>query len=342
MRPGIRRRIGTIARRGGAVLLAAVVAGVGYEEVGRRRDRERLPQIGRSVDIGGRSLNIYCSGEGSPAVILDAGAGEPGYAWSEIQPEIAEFTCACWFDRAGLGWSDPGPFPHTSEATARDLHELLHRAGVPPPYVLVGHSLGGLDVRVYNRLYPSEVAGMVLVESAHEDEPLRAPKAFLGHSAPRVLWYPIYLVAWSAGRVGLVRLLGGSAPLPEDPSQRTRDQILEALRRRPEAVVTSMGDASAPDSYAQARAAGGLGDRPLVVLTRGTPFDGGGDAETDRQAAEYSRVWVHEMQAQLARLSTRGRQVVVENAGHGIPEEAPGAVADAVREVVAAVRAGRM
>src|SRR6185436_3890912 len=90
-------------------LLIAAAAGLIYEEVGRRQDRKRLPQIGQSVDIGGRTLNLYCSGEGSPTVILDTGAGGPGYAWSHIQPEIAKFTRACWYDRAGHGWSDPGP-----------------------------------------------------------------------------------------------------------------------------------------------------------------------------------------------------------------------------------------
>ena len=159
----ISRAIRVTLKSFGVVLLIAIVVGIVYEQVGQRQDRKRLPQIGRSVDIGGRSLNIYCSGEGSPTVILDSGGGNPGYAWAHIQPEIAKFTRACWYDRAGEGWSDPGPFPRTSAAIAKDLHELLQRAGVPPPYVLVGHSFGGLNARVYNGLYPNEVASMVLV-----------------------------------------------------------------------------------------------------------------------------------------------------------------------------------
>src|SRR2546428_3455024 len=118
------------------LIVMALIAGVIYEQLGERRDRQRLPQIGQSIDIGGRTLNIYCSGEGSPAIILDTGASEPGYSWSNIQPELAKFTRACWYDRAGEGWSDRGPYPRTSAAIANDLHELLHRAGIPPPYVL--------------------------------------------------------------------------------------------------------------------------------------------------------------------------------------------------------------
>jgi pimeloyl-ACP methyl ester carboxylesterase len=155
-----KRALRRILKVAGVTLLTAVTAGIIYEEVGRRRDRKRLPQIGQSVDIGGRSMNIYCSGEGSPVVIFDPpGAEVPGYHWSHIQPEVAKFTRACWYDRAGTGWSDPGPYPRTSEEMAKDLHELLKRAGVPAPYVLVGASSGGLNARVYNGRFTKEVAG---------------------------------------------------------------------------------------------------------------------------------------------------------------------------------------
>lgn len=148
----VRRGIKVALKSSGVVLMLLVIAGIIYEQVGQRRDRQRLPQIGQSVDIDGRNLNIYCSGEVNPTVVFDSGAGSPGYAWSHIQPEVARFTRACWYDRAGEGWSDPGPFPRNSAAIAQDLHALLQRAGVAPPYVLVGHSAGGLNVRVYNGL----------------------------------------------------------------------------------------------------------------------------------------------------------------------------------------------
>ena len=98
----------------GVAIVAAVVAGVTYEQVGRRQDRMRYPQIGRSVDIGGRTLNVYCLGEGSPTVIFDSGGHTAGYEWIAVQPQVAKFTRACWYDRASYGWSDPGPLPRTS------------------------------------------------------------------------------------------------------------------------------------------------------------------------------------------------------------------------------------
>ncbi len=135
----------------GLVLL--VTAGFSYEQFGEWRDQHRFPQVGRSVDIGGRSLNLYCSGSGSPAVVMDSGAGAPGYGWKLVEPGIAKLTRACWYDRAGYGWSDPAPRTRTAADIAEDLHKLLHAAGIPPPYVLVGHSLGGFHVRVFAAHY---------------------------------------------------------------------------------------------------------------------------------------------------------------------------------------------
>jgi pimeloyl-ACP methyl ester carboxylesterase len=322
-----------------AALLVALLGGSVYEQIGRRRDRQRLPQIGRSVDIGGRVLNLYCSGEGSPTVILDTGLGDPGFAWSHIQPEIAKLTRACWYDRAGDGWSDPGPFPRTSEAMARDLHELLRRAEIPGPYVLVGHSLGGLNARVYNGLYPDDVAGAVLVDAAHEDEPRRAPDFMLApFQPPRYLWRPIWIAAQAALAVGLIRLTTPRVELPADRAARTREQVVRALRQQPKAIATLAGDASGPDSYAQAERAGGFGDRPLIVLTQGKVEMPPSPTAMDREWAAYVQVWMHEIQPKLARLSTRGRQVIVTESGHRIHEEAPQAVIAAVREVLAEVR----
>lgn len=323
------------------VIVLLAVAGVLYERAGARRDLARLPQVGRSVDIGGRSLNIFCSGEGAPAVIFDSGSGESGISWSHIQPQIATLTRACWFDRAGYGWSDPGPFPRTSAAMSADLHELLHRAAIPPPYILVGHSLGGLNARVYTGLYPSDVAGAVLVDAAHEDEPRRAPRSMLGWTAPRWLWRPIWVAARTARAVGLIRLLQRRVDLPADPRLRTREQIVAALRAQPKTAAT-LADASTPETYAEAERAGGFGDRPLIVLTRGrVPVLPPDATEEDRQFAEYERIWMHEIQPKLARLSSRGRQIIVPQSGHGIPDEAPHAIVSAVQEVLTQVRGTR-
>jgi len=317
-------------------IAAGLVSGIVYEQIGRRRDRGRIPQVGKSVDIGGRALNIFCSGTGGPPVIFESGGDGPGLEWASIQTEVAKFAQACWYDRAGIGWSDRGPFPRTSAAIASDLHELLKRAGVPAPYVLAGASFGGLNSRVYNGLYPNEVAGMVLVDSAHEDESLRAPKFYLGRTAPRFLWHPLHLAFQTAALVGLVRLTQSSSEQAKSPPEMTRDEIIAALRQQPKSVVNNASTGIVlPESYAQARSAAGLGDRPLIVLTAGRPYDFP-DTELNRQAAAYQQVWVHEIQPKLARLSTRGRQIVFWNSNHGsIPQDA---VISAIRLVVTEFR----
>lgn len=313
-----------------------LVAGYVYERIGRQKDRKRLPQIGRSVDIGGRSMNIFCSGSGSPAVILDTGGDNPGLAWGDTQTEIAKFTQACWFDRAGIGWSDSGPYPRTSMAVSADLHALLQHAGVPAPYVLLGGSIGGLNARVFAGLYPKDTAGLVLDDSAHEDEPLRAPKFYLAHQAPRALWRPIHTLFWLASEVGLLRVIGSSPAGDKDESQMTREELIAELRHQPKSFLNNVDSGMVlNESYAEAKAIASLGDMPIVVLTAGKAPDFG-DTEMNRQAAEYQKVWAYEIQSKLARLSTRGRQIVVPDATHAtIPQDT---VVSAVHEVVNEVR----
>ena len=129
------------------------------------------------VNVGdGRRLHVSCSGmnfEGSPTVVLESGAGNDSSVWNRVLPEVAKFTRVCSYDRAGLGSSDPVPVLRTIVALTEDLHSLLVNAKVTGPYILVGHSLGGILVRLYASYYPAEVVGMILVDSAHEDEPDR-------------------------------------------------------------------------------------------------------------------------------------------------------------------------
>jgi pimeloyl-ACP methyl ester carboxylesterase len=174
--------------------------------------------------------------------------------------------------------------------------------------VLVGYSFGGLNVRVYNGFFPNEVAGMVLVESAHEDEPERAPKFYLAPSPPRYLWHPLHVLLQASARIGLLRLTQPSRSNVQNPSQQSPGLILAALERQPKSVANRSTGIVMPESYAQAR------------------------------AAAYQQVWIHQMQAQLAKLSSRGKQIVVENSDHAIADREPAVVVAAVREVVTEIR----
>lgn len=324
------------------LFVVLILAGITYEQIGDWQDRKRFPQVGRSVDIGGRSSNIYCSGEGSPAVILDSGGSAPGYSNLSLQTRISRFTRTCWFDRAGLGWSDPSPVPQTSAAIADDLHALLHAAEIAPPYILVGQSFSGFNVRVFAGKYASEVAGVVLVDSAQEDQQRYEPRSTLApvnRLPTSVRGLLCRAVPWAA-KVGLVRLLpNASGRSREVPLGFTQSQAatLHGLELQPKSFVAGAGCNAWEKSAAEARAAGNLGDRPLIVLTAGKPFSTG-DPEADKELAAFHEIWVHQLQPKLAQLSTRGQQVIVESSGHGIGEEASDAVVGAIRQVLSDTR----
>ena len=319
------QRAKATARRTAIATLAAAAAGFLYEHVSERF-HPLPPRIGARVDIGGRSLNISCSGEGSPAVIFESGAGGPGLGWSHIQRDVAHFARACWYDRAGYGWSDPGPFPRDAKAIADDLHHLLHNAGVAPPFVLVGASFGGLIVRVYNYRYPGEVAGLVLVDSSHVDNGM--PIRPVGEG-----WLPYWphamsLLARMLGQVGVLRLIMDSPRLT----------IAQTLAANPRTLAESSKELFY-ESLLEARASGNLGDRPLIVLTAGLPS---AIAESPMQARELvaaQRQWIS-IQTQLVGLSTRSRQIVLPDSRHAIQFDRPDAVIGAVRDVVKEVRNG--
>jgi hypothetical protein len=165
-----RRGRGCLVWLGGlvAVLLGLMLLGAFYESVAEARDVRAYPPPGQMVDVGGYRLHINCVGTGSPTVVIEAGQGDWSASWSNaVQPEAARITRVCTYDRAGYGWSEPGPLPRTAEHIAHELHTLLHTAGVPGPYVLAGHSLGGLPVRVFAHDYAAEVSGVVLIDSMH-------------------------------------------------------------------------------------------------------------------------------------------------------------------------------
>jgi pimeloyl-ACP methyl ester carboxylesterase len=326
-----------------SLLLVLIVAGVVSEQLGDRRDKTLFSQIGRSVDIGGRSLNIYCSGEGNPTVVLE---GATGYGWMPIQRAIATFTRACWYDRAGYGWSDAGPRPRTSAAMATDLHEVLRAAAVPPPYVLVGASFNGFPVRVFAGRYLDEVAGVVLVDATHEDQREARSMLSAANKLPAPVRTALYTMVPVAGRVGLVRFMvrttGARSPnarRPPPPGM-TPDEAryFDFISGLPKSFVTSADEARNWEASAhEARTANNLGDRPLIVLTAGRGFvpDDPGQAA---DARAFHQVWVNELQPKLARLSSRGRQLIVEQSGHGIHFDAPDAVIGALREIIGEIR----
>jgi len=151
------------------LLAGALWAGAAYQWWATRRDLARTPPPGRLVDVGGHRLHIWCTGAGSPPVVLEAGLGGSTADWGFVQPEIGGFTQVCSYDRAGSGYSDPGPSPRTARRISDELARLLERSHMAEPVVVVAASIGGLSARVFASEHPDRVAGLVLVDASHED-----------------------------------------------------------------------------------------------------------------------------------------------------------------------------
>lgn len=345
--PPKKKRLWRIVKRIAQVVAILVVGcailGAAYQAIANWRDARRYPQEGRSVTLGAEfpneTLNLNCSGQGSPTVILDSGLGVPAVGWDFVQPEIAKFARVCSYDRAGYGWSSAGPMPRTSSEIARELHALLAAAGEKGPYVLVAHSFGGFNVRVYTAKYPADVAGLVFVDTSNEDQESRLPPTLqqMMKNAKSQLEAQKKLARMLIF-FGIARLTVGDEGMTK-MSKEFRGQV-KYLQLQAKFVDATAGEMqSFSESASEVRAAGKLGDRPLVVLTAGKPVDlkdlPKGVSQQEMQ--EFQKVWTNELQVQLAQLSTHGKQIVVPDSTHMIPLERPDAVISAVREVCEAV-----
>jgi pimeloyl-ACP methyl ester carboxylesterase len=308
-----------------ALGLVLAVAGMIYQNIFEARDVRFNPMPGRRFDVGGYKMHIDCTGEGTPTVILDSGLGDSYVSWRKVQPQIAKFTRVCSYDRAGIGYSDSSSQPRTSKVIAGELHALLRAAGVPPPYVLVGHSMGGYDVRVFASMYPDEVAGMVLVDASHPDQENRLPPELrdMEGSWRREAEFMEYSMPF-----GFPRLFGFC---------NDDDAVIRAAECNWHTAAESVAELKAfPESAAQTAATGALGDMPLAVLSH----------DPDKPSAEFSAdldkpisdAW-EKMQEELAHLSTRGTRVIAKNSSHYIQLDRPDVVVDAVRSGVGQVRA---
>jgi pimeloyl-ACP methyl ester carboxylesterase len=304
-------------------LVAIMGAGAIYQIVSTHRDRRASPMPGNLVDAGGFEMHIDCTGTGAPAVILDSGMGDGYTSWRKVQPQIAQFTRVCSYDRAGLGYSDSSSRPSTAKVFAEELHTLLHNAAIAPPYILVGHSMAGYDVRLYASLYHDQVAGIVLVDASHPQQQKRLPRALNDMDASWIREQEFFAFTMP---FGLPRLLGFCG---NDAEVRAAECNVHSVR---ESVAELK---SISKSAEETEAIGSLGDTPLIVLSE------------DSNAPQYdlsedlvkptNEAW-QQMQKELARLSTRGEQVIAKNSGHYIQLDRPDVVNDAVRDIVNQIR----
>lgn len=304
--------------------VALVVAGALVQVAAAAIDAGRYPSPGQLLDVGGYRLYIHCLGQGSPTVILDAASIGTVSGWVLVQPEVARATRVCAYDRAGLGWSDLSPAPPDAAQNTPALHALLQSAGVEAPYVLVGHSLGGLYARAFAHQYPGEVAGLVLIEAFHPDNWTRLGQPETMPNAPDEGQLAAGQVL---ARFGFFRLVSFTPVDPALPLQQQRE--LRAYYTSPRYLDQVRAISGAfPALLAQTRRTGSLADRPLAVVL-GT-------------ASENWTGELRVMQDELTALSSNSRQVVVDGADHLSLVHNPNhvqATSAAILQVVEAIRA---
>ncbi len=320
-----------------AIVVVALVILIINQRIGLRNFKAHTPPPGKLVDVAGHSMHIHCTGSGTPTVVIDAGNNCFSLEWTAIQEALQTTTRVCTFDRAGYGWSAAGPSPRDGATVVAELHTLLQAAGEPGPYVLVGHSLGGIHARLYAARYPNEVAGLVLIDTAPAADDDVTPEREQEIRAS-VGFYQVMRLLAGSGILRILGPLGGEQSIPERAlklPEATRDVYLNWLLD-PQPYTTAIDEMLHSPQTAQQAGEQPLGDRPLIVLTAGqraapgaTPFD----AQQIPADAE-----VIAAQGRLAALSSHGEQRVIEQSGHDLHLDAPDAVIDAVRDVVVMVQ----
>ena len=301
-----------------ALVCALLIIGFAYEKIGEIRDARKFPVPGTMFDVDGQKLHLFCKGEGNPTVVLVPGASSPSFQWFGVQGSVAEFTRACTYDRPGYGWSAPSPSPLSMSQHVKELHALLVEARIREPYVLVGHSYGGALVRLFARDYPSEVAGMVLVDSV-EARFYSSP----GHLEFEKEDKRSARIEELKARFGLTRFRTRNYPMPGPISWP------ELYRER----AAEIGTLVSPDKNGST---GTLGNMPLAVIRHGVNFPAS-ILPRDETAEQYEAEWL-DAQKRLATLSTDSELVVARHSGHEVNLDQPSIIVDEINLVVAAIR----
>ena len=300
----------------GTAVLVAVSTALGIQALLSHLSLRDNPPPGSLIDLNGRQVHVRCAGEGSPTVILQA--GHISLTWMSVFSEIAELTRVCTYDRPGWGWSEPASSPRTAETIVQELRVLLQAADIKPPYVLAGHSFGGLLMQLYAVRYPDDFEGIVLVDSSHPDQAQRTSDLQELDTVAKALKI--------VGPLGLARMLLPVAPAGDPTS---RDSTVIALEKdllmtnRTLRTIVAELSVMRQSLLQVADSSVDFGDKPLVVLTQG------------RRRPEF---W-QQMQEDLSRLSRVSDWQVVDDAGHFIHHDRPDVVVDAIRRMLEQIEA---
>jgi pimeloyl-ACP methyl ester carboxylesterase len=327
------------------LLVLGVAAGTLYQKLGLRRDSKLHAPPGKLVDLGTHRLHMLEAGQGSPTIVLEAGLMSTMLSWSEIQRALAQSYRVVSYDRAGLGWSDLGPMPRTADRMVEELHALLERTKIPPPYVLVGHSFGGLTMPLFAARYAQETTGVVLVDPvvpAEWNPPSEQDRkrAEIGSTISSraallcrigVIRFVAFLITSGATKFagGLVRLISREAPAESGSISSPWFWNLPAEERKMAAIfwvqekfcrTIASQLANLPASAVRVAAQGNFCSKPVVILS-----------------AKSTPAKRREQHEAIAHCLPLGRYVFAERSTHWIMQDQPELVLDAIHDVARSV-----
>lgn len=297
------------------LVCAAAAVSTTYHAAALRYYRSVYRAPGRIYNVNGYGMHLYCTGSGSPTILLDAGLGNDSLDWDHVQPALSKTTRVCSYDRAGSGWSEPQPGTRDADQITSQLHALLQQAGVTGPLVLMGHSMGGIYIRDYASRYPQEIVGLIFVEAgtplleARESVELRA--------ASNISMFQYYFYQ-ADSTLGIERLTGGCSYAPgagDEYFERVRAEdecgkLLEPLMREYQNIKQS-GDETVHT--------GPYGDLPVLIFSRDLQIPQG-PGLPPKLETEIKAVW-DQAQEELKALSSHSRRIIAKGSGHHIPRD---------------------
>ena len=287
----------------GLLVLPLVLAGAGavYNALWIRHYRSLYPPPGKLYLVNSKAMHLYCTGEGAPTIVLEAGHGVDVMEWTGVQPAMSETTRVCSYDRIGFGWSEPQDGASDSNGVAERLHALLSQAGITGPIVLMGHSLGGLHMRVFAARFPTKVAGMVFVDATTPESALHSELLALSDQEDREL-----KIAWWGVALGITRLEDECPPPPWVDAHAGWFKATGCVPSQLDAIRAE--GLALRRSVEQTASTGPFGDLPILILSQ----------DTSRRDSDAPPVW-NEAQEGLKRLSTRSRRIIARGSDHLIP-----------------------
>ncbi len=318
-------------RRGIFLLLVLTVfigAGFAYEGIASWTNKKNYPMPGELVDAGGYRLHLQTVGKQPVTIVLEAGSGETSLSWGDIPKELSEDFTVVSYDRGGYGWSEKANSERSGENIVKELHNALQEAGLPGPYVLVGHSLGGMYTRLFADTYSDEVIGLVLVDARPEDDEKRTASIYAKEKFQSKPSADVLALLKSSGVLRLFQdvLLEGMI----EKEERGRFINVTASPDYFHAVEEEGKYSTALEDILRGQ---DLGDLPVRVIARGLAPDYAAAGITDKAAAQIEQIWREGQEAMLL-LSSNSKLVIAEQSGHMVMKDQPELVKEVIRELI--------